>query len=433
MNDTIFALATAQGKAGVAVIRVSGPQAWNAAQTLCGNLPAPHKAALRRIRSGDEILDEGLLILFPEGASFTGEQVAEFQVHGSIAITRAILEALGRIEGLRPAEAGEFTRRALMNGCLDLVQVEGLSDLIAAETEAQRKLAMRTFEGELGHMAASWRENLIEVAAFIEALIDFSDEDVPEELPADIPRKLRLVLEDMHRALSGSAIAERIRSGFEIAILGRPNVGKSSLFNRLAGREAAIISDIPGTTRDTLEIRMDLGGIPVTLLDTAGLREASDEIEQIGIERARKRAENADIRIFLVGPDEALPDDMPFQDGDVIVFTKADLLPKREEGRFYISSATGEGIDEMLRNIEKTLQARTGEASLISHARQRHAVSQAAEAIESALAILPAVSEQPEIVAEYLRRAAAALEMLIGKVDVEHLLDDIFSRFCIGK
>ncbi len=433
MEDTIFAEATARGRAGVAIIRVSGPRARVAAAALAGTLPEPHRAALRTFRSGDDLIDHGLLILFPEGASFTGEEVVEFHVHGSLAITRALLEALGRIEGLRPAAPGEFTRRALLNGRLDLAQVEGLSDLIAAETEAQRKQAIRVFSGELGGKVGMWRKDLVEIAAHVEALIDFSDEDVPATLPEALIARLDGVRESLEAALRGSAAAERIREGFEVAIIGAPNVGKSSLLNHLAGREAAIVSDVPGTTRDVIEVRLELAGLPVTLLDTAGLHEPGDEIERIGIERARARAEAADLRLILLEHDGELPEGVMPDPDDLIVITKTDLTEQPPVHGIGISSRTGAGIDRLLSAIGERLSAKAAGASLVTTQRQRHAVSEALRSIEAAQQFVSRVDEHPEILAEHLRGAITALEMLIGKVDVEHLLDDIFSRFCIGK
>ncbi len=433
MDDTIFAEATARGKAGVAIIRVSGPKAWTAARVLAGDLPAPHRAALRSFRAEGELIDRGLLLLFPEGASFTGENVAEFHLHGSLAVTRALLDALGRIEGLRPAAPGEFTRRALLNGRLDLAQVEGLSDLIAAETEAQRKQALRVFSGELGRKVGAWREDLVEIAAHVEALIDFSDEEVPESLPETLIEKLDRIRGSLEAELRGSAAAERIREGFEVAIIGAPNVGKSSLLNHLIGREAAIVSDVPGTTRDVIEVRLEIGGLPVTLLDTAGLHEADDAIEQIGIERARERARAADLRLILTEHDGEIPEGVTPGPDDLIVVTKIDLMETAPAAGIGISSRTGAGIDALLSALEERLSAKAAGASLVMTQRQRHAIQEALRSIAAAQEFVERADEHPEMLAEHLRQAIEALEMLIGKVDVEHLLDDIFSRFCIGK
>lgn len=282
--DTIFALASAPGKAGVAVLRVSGPSAWAAAEQLAGALPKPREAVLRRLkdRTG-QVLDEALVLLFSEGASFTGEAVAEFHVHGSVAIQRAVLRELEEMDGLRMAEAGEFTRRALENDRLDLTQVEALADLIESETESQRVQALRVFSGALGQRVEDWRRDLVHAASLLEVTIDFADEEVPVDVSGEVRARLDHVLTGLDREIRGMDGAERIRSGFEVAIVGAPNVGKSSLLNALAGRDAAITSEIAGTTRDVIEVRMEIAGLPVTLLDTAGLRETQDPVEKIGI------------------------------------------------------------------------------------------------------------------------------------------------------
>ncbi|HGG65032.1 MAG TPA: tRNA uridine-5-carboxymethylaminomethyl(34) synthesis GTPase MnmE, partial [Rhodobacteraceae bacterium] len=285
--STIYALATALGKSGVAVIRLSGPRALDAAKTLAGTLPEPRVAGLRALRDSDGVLlDQALVLTFMAGHSFTGEDVAELHLHGGPATIKAVLQTLGDLDGLRMAEPGEFTRRALENGCLDLAQIEGLSDLLDAETEAQRKQALRVFSGALGDKAESWRSQLIRAAALLEATIDFADEDVPVDVTPEVSDLLNSVMAALKTEATGVQISERIRDGFEVAIVGAPNVGKSSLLNRLAGRDAAITSEIAGTTRDVIEVRMDLNGLPVTILDTAGLRETDDTVEGIGIERA---------------------------------------------------------------------------------------------------------------------------------------------------
>ena len=299
--DTIFAQATALGRAGVSVVRISGPLAHEICARIAGPLPAHRASALRMVKDVDGgFIDQALILRFDAPASFTGEDVVELHLHGSIAIMRRVLGELGQFEGARVAQPGEFTRRALENGRLDLVQVEGLADLIEAETEAQRKQALRVLSGALGEKIENWRRSLIRAAALLEATIDFADEDVPVDVSDEVRDLLDGVDNALLREIEGTKAAERIRTGFEVAIVGAPNVGKSTLLNRLAGREAAITSSIAGTTRDVIEVRMDLGGLPVTLLDTAGIRDSTDEIETLGVELALRRASQADLRIFLL-------------------------------------------------------------------------------------------------------------------------------------
>lgn len=427
--DTIYALASARGKAGVSVLRLSGPRAHHAVKALTGRLPAARQASLRRLRWRGVELDQGLVLLFDEGASFTGEAVAELHLHGSVAVVNSVLRALSEQEGLRLATPGEFTRRALENGCLDLAQVEGLADLIDAETEAQRRQALRVLSGAVGQRAESWRRDLIRAAALLEATIDFADEDVPVDVTPEVLTLLDGLLASLGREAAGAQMAERIRDGFEVAIIGAPNAGKSTLLNALAGREAAITSDVAGTTRDVIEVRMDLDGLPVTLLDTAGLREAADRIEKIGIGRALARATMADMRVFLHDGEADLPGIEP-QPGDIIVQGKADLQPG--EG-LRVSGLTGEGIGELVQAITERLVQRSATAGTITRERHRIALVVAIGAMESARAEVLRRAPQVEVAAEELRAAIRALDSLVGRVDVENLLDEIFASFCIGK
>lgn len=427
--ETIYALASARGKAGVAVIRLSGPAAHAAVAALTAvPLPAMRKAALRRLVWQGDILDEGLVLLFPESGSFTGEASAELQLHGSGAVVSAAMRALSAQPGLRLAEPGEFTRRALENGRLDLTQVEGLADLIEAETEAQRRQALRALEGVLGQRAAGWREALLRAAALIEATIDFADEDVPVDVMPEVLDLLAVVLAELRREIAGTAAAERIRDGFEVAIVGRPNAGKSTLLNALTGREAAITSAVAGTTRDVIEVRMEIAGLPVTLLDTAGLHEAADEVERIGVARALERAQKADLRVFLLDGTGA-PEELVPEAEDIVLRGKADT-PEEGPG---ISGHTGRGVTELLATIGARLEKRTAAAGLVVRERQHQAMLHAIEAMESAQLEIGRSLRRDEVVAAYLRDAARALAMLVGRIDVEDLLGEIFARFCIGK
>ena len=427
MMDTIFALASARGKAGVAVIRLSGPAAFDAVQSLVGPLPEPRRASLRKLRYGGQVLDDALVILFESGASFTGEACAELQLHGGVATVRAVLSALGQHSGMRIAEPGEFTRRALENGRLDLTQVEGLADLIDAETEAQRRQAVAVMSGDLAKRADSWRSDLIRAAALIEATIDFSDEDVPSDVSAEVLTLIEGVIARIQKELIGAGAAERIRDGFEVAIVGAPNVGKSTLLNALAGREAAITSEIAGTTRDVIEVRMDIGGLAVTFLDTAGLRETQDSIEKIGVTRALERARAADLRLFLRAGEEELP--LEPKIGDLVVYGKADL---REEGRNAVSGLTGAGLELLTAKIEAVLSERVAGSSLVIRERHRQALLEAVSHLQAAKEELRS-GRAIELTAVEVRSAVLSLEMMIGRVGVEDLLGEIFSRFCIGK
>lgn len=427
--DTIFALSTAPGKAGVAIIRVSGPASHEAVRTLCGDVPKARQASLRVLRDRDgRRLDEALVLTFEEDHSFTGEASAEFQVHGSTAVTGALLWELGQVNGLRAAEAGEFTRRALENGKLDLAQVEGLADLIDAETEAQRRQAMRVLSGDLGQKAESWRGKLIRAAALLEATIDFADEEVPVDVSPEVTSLVSSVVEDLRKEIDGVGIAERIRTGFEVAIVGAPNVGKSTLLNALAGRDAAITSEHAGTTRDVIEVRMDLGGLPVTLLDTAGLRDTVDAVESIGIDRARRRADQADLRVFLVEPGQ-LPE-IPPRDDDIVLLAKADVNVTSVNG---ISGKTGEGVASLVDRVSSTLSVRAAGSGIATRQRHKDAMARGLSALDAVMQLLPRGEDTTDLAAEEVRTAIRALDSLVGRIDIENVLDEIFASFCLGK
>lgn len=431
-DPTIVALSSGAGRAGVAVVRVSGPSVRFVIETIAGSVPEPRRAAYRALRDGDgAIIDHGLVLFFPAPASFTGEDVVEFHIHGSRAVLSRLLSVLTALPGLRLAEAGEFTRRAFEAGKLDLAAVEGLADLIDSETEWQRRQALRQMEGALGQAAGEWRSALIKAMVLLEAEIDFSDEgDVAGPLIAEAVAGAWGVLGSLRVALGSFAAGERVREGFVVVLAGPPNAGKSSLLNALARRDVAIVSPIAGTTRDAIEVRLDLGGIPVVLVDTAGLRESADEIEAEGVRRARQRADSADLVLRLRPPDLE-PEQKGSGNTEILVATKLDLGGSTRSGEVGVSAMTGAGLPELIELVASRL-GKLGEAepALVTRERQRVAVADAAAAIERAV-LLP--HEQPELIAEELRLAVRALERLIGKVDVEDVLDSLFSGFCIGK
>lgn len=426
--DTIFALASARGRAGVAVMRISGPRAHWAVSQLC-DLPAPRRAALRLLRWGDEVLDQALVLTFAKGASFTGEESAELHLHGSLAVVSKVTQVLSEFDGLRMAEAGEFTRRAMDNGNLDLTQVEGLADLIDAESESQRKQALQVLSGAIAQKVGPWRAALLRAAALIEATIDFADEDVPVDVTPEVRGLLSNIAAEVTAEVQASHAAEQIREGFEVAILGAPNIGKSTLLNALAQREAAITSDVAGTTRDVIEVRMNIAGLTVTLLDTAGLRDSDDTVESIGIERAKLRAGTADLRIFLL---QSMTEDLPIspREGDIVLLGKGDVAQVDVPS---VSGKTGAGIDALLAQITTCLQGKVASAGVFSRQRHRVSLTTALAALTKAQAALPRAGEQPELVAAEIRVALTALEGILGHIGVEDLLGEIFSSFCIGK
>ena len=439
-SDTIFALSSGRLPSGVAVVRISGPQAGAAAMTLAGSVPPARHARFNVLRAPDgAALDRGLMLFFPGPASATGEDTLELHLHGGRAVVAAVLRTLGGLAGLRPAEPGEFTRRAHANGKMDLAEVEGLADLIAAETEAQRRQALALASGQLSRTVAGWRARLIRALALVEATVDFSDEgDVPEELTAPAMREVELLRGELRAALADADRGERVRDGLAIAIAGPPNAGKSTLLNRLAGRDAAIVSHVPGTTRDILEVHLDLAGQAVTLIDTAGLRETTDEVEAEGVRRAKLRAASADLVLWLASDGTLPPPDLAHA---LRVRTKCDLDGGGEapgegvqEAPLAISAATGAGLEALIQKI--AAQAETlsgGEPALITRARQRHALEEAGVHLDRALATVAAGAIGEEFLAEDLRLAARALDAVVGRVDVEDVLDALFRTFCIGK
>ncbi|MBP2149592.1 tRNA uridine-5-carboxymethylaminomethyl(34) synthesis GTPase MnmE [Xanthobacter flavus] len=430
-SDTIFALSSGRLPAGVAVVRVSGPEAAAAALALSSTLPPPRVArycALHHPASG-EPLDRGLVLFFPGPASATGEDVVELHLHGGRAVVAAVLRALGMLPGLRPAGAGEFTRRSHQNGKLDLAEVEGLADLIAAETEAQRRQALALASGVLSGRVAAWRGKLVSALALLEAGIDFSDEaDVAEDVARPALDILRAMGNELGAALADAERGERVRDGLVVAIAGPPNAGKSTLLNRLAGREAAIVSPIPGTTRDVLEVHLELAGQAVTLLDTAGLRETADAVEAEGVRRALARAEAADAVLWLSETGENPPAAFAFA---IRVRTKIDRGGPVPEGFIGLSVATDRGLEDIVEALAARAEALCGrEPALVTRERQRLALERAAHHLARATGDF---GGHEELRAEDVRLAVRALDETIGRVDVEHVLDALFSTFCIGK
>jgi tRNA modification GTPase len=497
-RDTIFALSSGRPPAAIAVVRISGPRAGAALEKLIGRIPEPRRAALARVKNpiNAEVLDEALALWFPAANSEIGEDSAELQLHGGRAVIAGVLDALGTIDGLRPAEPGEFTRRAFENGKLDLTAVEGLADFIHAETQAQRRQAFRQMKGLLGDRAESWRKRLIEALALVEARIDFPDEgDVPEDLVGPALKIAQGLRDEIGEALANATRGERLRDGLVVAIAGPPNAGKSTLLNRIARREAAIVSPTAGTTRDVIEVHLDLDGYPVTLLDTAGIRDSDDPVEQEGVRRARERAAGADLVLWVVDAIAPEPVAVSAEGGASVVGrgrsaagtrpmadtvssepvdsppvwvvrNKADLLdstgapsqtgnspvgtsgpqtpqPDRNEHEFIsigmnseniftLSATDGKGVNSLLERLAEFASQYFGsEPALVSRERHRRALSTTLAALDRALTEGPAGGD--DIVAEELRFAATALGRLTGRIDVEDILDVIFADFCIGK
>lgn len=439
-DQTIFALSSGRPPSAIAIVRISGRRAGAALDLLAGRRPVPRLATLATLHDGaGQPIDEAVALWFPGPHSATGEDVAELHVHGGRAVLAAVFETLGAMEGLRAAEPGEFTRRSFENGKLDLTEAEGLDDLIHADTDRQRRQALRQLKGLLGGKAETWRQRIIEASALIEAGIDFSDEgDVPGELIAPALARIGELKAEIGETLANSAQSERLRDGLVVAIAGPPNAGKSTLLNRLARREAAIVSPYAGTTRDVIEVHLDLDGYPVTLLDTAGVRETSDPVEQEGVRRAQERAASADLVLWLV--DARDPASSAAIGGGAPVWlirNKVDLVaapaPALDGSTgFELSAARGDGLTELVTALVGFARETfgSGDTALISRVRHRTLLRETADALGRALV---ARGQGDELIAEELRIAIHALGRLTGRVDVEDILDVIFRDFCIGK
>ena len=426
--DTIFALASAPGKAGIAIIRISGSAAIRVVEKITQselNGPTPK---LRVIHDVDgNFIDQALILTFQAPNSFTGENVAELHLHGSSAVVSSIIDLLNNIRGLRLAEAGEFTRRSLDNGKIDLAQVEGLADLIDAETSAQHKQAAKVFTGALGTKTKEWRQTLIKASALLVATIDFSDEEVPEEVTTEVETLINKVLTELDKEIVGVQTAERIRAGFEVAIVGAPNLGKSTLLNFLVGREAAITSNISGTTRDIIEVKLDLRGLPVTILDTAGIRETVDEIEEVGISRALERSSLCDLRIVL-SEDGKHPPGLVQRETDIVCIAKDD-----DGKRGGVSGKTGAGVDDLKHNIWSYLINQSQYVGVATRERHRVSMVDAKHFLKNAVVLLKDGPEYYDVTTEEIRAATHALDSLIGRIGIENVLDEVFSSFCLGK
>ena len=433
-GETIFALSTARGRAGVAVIRVSGPAAGTTLEALAGKIPEPRRAQLARLSdpASREEIDRALVLWLPGPGSYTGEDTAEFHLHGGPAVIAGALVALGRISGCRLAEPGEFSRRAFENGKLDLTGAEGIADLIEAETAAQRRQALRQMGGEFARLTEGWAVRLKRALAYLEAAIDFPDEDLPAELLVPVLAEAAALGMGIRRCLADGRRGEILRDGLSVALIGPPNSGKSSLLNALAGREAAIVSAVAGTTRDVIEVHLDLAGYPVVLADTAGIRDSTDIVEQEGVRRAMARAQSADLVLAIRDASDPVSRETTLSelpaDTVVTVWNKIDLAAAPEDG-IGVSARNGAGLDALIARLAEAVEQRLGgTAAVVTRQRHRAALVECAEALERTQA-----AEEPALIAEDLRLAMRSLGRITGKVDVEDLLDVIFRDFCIGK
>lgn len=432
MTDTLFALATPPGRGAIAVIRLSGPGVAAALEGLGAGMPEPRRASLRTLRRGDEVLDQALILRFVAPHSYTGEDAAELHLHGGRAVVEAVSAALLDL-GLRPAEPGEFTRRAFQNGRMDLTRAEAVADLIDAETAAQARQALGQLDGALARTYAGFRARLLRALALVEAEIDFPDEDVPDQLAQQAGPELDALTAALDAALADAGRGERVRDGYRVVLIGETNAGKSALFNALVEREAAIVTAIPGTTRDVLDAELEIGGYRVRLSDTAGLRDSDDPVEAEGVRRARARAEAADLRIWVRGPGDPEGDSAAYvRPDDLVVFSKADLGTPLAGPGLAVSAATGQGLDALRVALAGRVARDLAGADFppVTRARHRRRLEAARAAVAAARARL---ADAPELAGDDLRRAADALAAVTGEVGVEDILGEVFSSFCIGK
>lgn len=445
-NQTIYALSTVFGKSGVAVIRVSGTGALKIISAMTDLNPAavkPRYAHFIKLRHSvsKELLDKCLLLYFKAPHSFTGEDVIELHTHGSRAVIAAVMDSLAQIDGYRLAEPGEFSKRAFYNGKMDLTEAEGLADLIDAETAEQQKYAVRQMDGGLKDLYEGWRETLVGILAHLEAYIDFPDEDIPQDIVSGMQNTVFKLIEDIKKHLRDDTVGERLREGFRVAIIGAPNAGKSSLLNQIARREAVIVSDIAGTTRDAIDIHLDLGGYPVMFTDTAGLRETAEEIERKGIAVAHDKARQADLVIYLFDASKDSAQDIEkykkeFADKLLVVANKLDKLSSEQiaglqkSGYLVISAKQNLGTDKLLENIKEHISARftSGSGLLISRRRYREALQNTVELLQNF-----GFDKEIELTAEDIRLAAREIGKITGRIEVDEILDKIFGSFCIGK
>ncbi|HEV7353067.1 MAG TPA: tRNA uridine-5-carboxymethylaminomethyl(34) synthesis GTPase MnmE [Brevundimonas sp.] len=432
MTDTLFALATPPGRGAIAVIRLSGPGVVAVLEGLGAGTPEPRRASLRTLRHGGEVLDEALILRFVAPHSYTGEDAAELHLHGGRAVVEAVSAALLEL-GLRPAEPGEFTRRAFQNGRMDLTRAEAVADLIDAETAAQARQALGQLDGALARTYAGFRARLLRALALVEAEIDFPDEDVPDQLAQQAGPELDALTAALDAALADAGRGERVRDGYRVVLIGETNAGKSALFNALVEREAAIVTAIPGTTRDVLDAELEIGGYRVRLSDTAGLRDSDDPVEAEGVRRARARAEAADLRVWVRGPGDLEGDAAAYaRPDDLVVFSKADLAAAPAGPGLAVSAATGQGLDALRAALADRVARDLAGADFPPVTRARHL--RRLEAARAAVAAARArLADAPELAGDDLRRAADALAAVTGEVGVEDILGEVFSSFCIGK